>query len=314
LSLAILSRPEVAARWLSLVRGCATGAAVVYDTVDLHWLREARGAGAAAGAGGGELVTTPKVTTMRELELGLIRASDVTLVVSEPERAQVLADVPDADVVIVPNVNPVRERVPGAGWRSGILFVGGFEHPPNVDGALMLVRSVMPGVWRELPDVPVTIVGAKPPAEVQALESPLVRVAGWVPDLDPLLDSARALVAPLSYGAGLKGKVTQALSVGLPVVTTSIGAEGLDAVDGEQMLIADDPEGLAERTVAVLGDDALWARLSAAGQALAAERCSPAVMTEQMLELLRAPTRQDAREAGPDARRQPPAVLRARGQ
>jgi glycosyltransferase involved in cell wall biosynthesis len=143
-------------------------------------------------------------------------------------------------------------------------------------------------VWRELPDVPVTIVGEKPPAEVQALESRVVRVAGWVADLDPLLDSARALVAPLTYGAGLKGKVTQALSVGLPVVTTSIGAEGLDAVDGEHMLIADDPEALAERTLAVLTDDELWARLSASGKALVAERCSPAVMTERMSELLAA--------------------------
>jgi GT2 family glycosyltransferase/SAM-dependent methyltransferase/glycosyltransferase involved in cell wall biosynthesis len=286
LSLAILSRPEVAARWLSLVRGRATGAQVVYDTVDLHWLREARQAASATGAGGSELLMTPKVTTTHELELGLIRASDATLVVSDAERAQVLADVPEADVVIVPNVNPVRERVPGAGWRSGVVFVGGFEHPPNVDGALMLVRSVMPHVWRELPDVPVTIVGAKPPAEVRALESPLVSVAGWVADLDPLLDLARALVAPLTFGAGLKGKVTQALSVGLPVVTTSIGAEGLAACDGEQMLIADDPEGLAARTIAVLTDDELWARLSRAGQALAAERCSPALMTERMKQLL----------------------------
>jgi glycosyltransferase involved in cell wall biosynthesis len=287
LSLAILSRPQVAARWLPLMREHAAGATVVYDTVDLHWLREARQAASATGSSD-ELVLTPKVNTMHELELGLIRASDTTLVVSEPERAQVLADVPEAEVAVVPNVNPVRERVPGPERRSGVLFVGGFEHPPNADGALTLVRSVMPHVWRELPDVPVTIVGEKPPAEVQALESRVVRVAGWVADLDPLLDSARALVAPLTYGAGLKGKVTQALSVGLPVVTTSIGAEGLDAVDGEHMLIADDPEALAERTLAVLTDDELWARLSASGKALVAERCSPAVMTERMSELLAA--------------------------
>jgi GT2 family glycosyltransferase/SAM-dependent methyltransferase len=290
LSLAILSRPQVAARWLPLLREHAPGAAVVYDTVDLHWLREGRQAAIASGAGAGELVMTPKVTTMRELELGLIRASDATLVVSEAERLQVSADVPEAVVVIVPTVNPVREHVPGAEQRSGIVFVGGFEHPPNVDGALTLMRSVMPHVWRELPDVRVTIVGEKPPPEVEALGSSRVQVTGWVADLDPLLDSARALLAPLRYGAGLKGKVTQALSVGLPVVTTPIGAEGLDAVDGEQMLIAEDPEVFAERTVAVLRDNELWARLSAAGQALAADRCSPAVMTERMSELLaRAP-------------------------
>jgi GT2 family glycosyltransferase/glycosyltransferase involved in cell wall biosynthesis len=287
LSLAILSRPPVAARWLGLVREHGPQATIVYDTVDLHWLREARQAALANGATSDPAtVLTPRVSTIRELELGLIRGSDATLVVTEDERAHVLSDVPDATVHVVPNVNPVRARVPGPAARHGVVFVGGFEHPPNVDGALMLVQDVMPLVWSQLPEVRVTIVGSKPPSEVESLASPLVRVAGWVPDLDPVLNGARALVAPLPYGAGLKGKVTQALSYGLPVVTTTIGAEGLDAVDGEQLLVADDPEGLAARTVAALSDDELWAKLSQAGQALASERCSPALMTERLSELL----------------------------
>ncbi len=285
LSLAILSRPQVAARWLGVIREHAAGAQIVYDTVDLHWLREARQAAAATGAKA-STVETPVVSTVRELELGLIRASDATLVVTDEERSQVLADVPEADVHIVPNVNPVRARVPGPASRHGVVFVGGFEHPPNVDGALELVRSVMPLVWSEMPDLQVTIVGSKPPRAVEALASPLVHVAGWLPDLDPILEHARVMVAPLTYGAGLKGKVTQALAYGLPVVTTAIGAEGLDASDGEQLLIADDPEGLAARTIAALTDDELWVRLSSSGQALIAEHCSPALMTERMSELL----------------------------
>ena len=131
-----------------------------------------------------------------------------------------------------------------------------------------------------------TIVGSKPPRAVEALASRSYDVAGWVPDLDPMLEHARVMVAPLTYGAGLKGKVTQALAYGLPVVTTAIGAEGLDASDGEQLLIADDPEGLAARTIAALTDDELWVRLSSSGQALVAEHCSPALMTERMSELL----------------------------
>ena len=292
LALAILSRPPVAARWLGLVREHGPQATIVYDTVDLHWLREARQAALANGeASDGASVITPRVSTVRELELGLIRGSDATLVVTDEERGHVLSDVPDATIHVVPNVNPVRARVPGPAARHGVVFVGGFEHPPNVDGALMLVNEVMPLVWSELPEVRVVIVGSKPPSEVESLASPLVRVAGWVPDLDPVLNGARALVAPLPYGAGLKGKVTQALAYGLPVVTTTIGAEGLDAVDGQQLLIADDPGGLATRTIAALNDDELWARLSHAGQALAAERCSPALMTERLSELLGEPPR-----------------------
>jgi GT2 family glycosyltransferase/SAM-dependent methyltransferase len=285
LSLVILSRPQVAGRWLELVREHAPAATVAYDTVDLHWLREAR---RLAGANGTDATVelTPKASAMRELELGLIRASDVTIVVSDSERRQVQQDVPGAVVHVLPNVNEVRARVPPPRVRQGVLFVGGFEHPPNVEAALMLVRDVMPIVWSELGDVGVEIVGSDPPPEVEALASSRVNVRGWVPDLDPLLGSARALVAPLRYGAGLKGKVTQALAAGLPVVTTPIGAEGLDGTDGEQLLIGSGAEELAERTIRVIRDDALWSRLSRAGQVLAGELCSPAVMQSRVKELL----------------------------
>ena len=151
---------------------------------------------------------------------------------------------------------------------------------------MRLVGGVMPRVWKELGDVPVTIIGPLAPPEVQALASPLVEVAGWVEDIDPLFDAAMAMVAPLNYGAGLKGKVTQALAAGLPVVTTPIGAEGLDAVDGEQLLIGTDDRELADRVIRVLTNHELWAALSAAGQTLAAERCSPAIMTAALSEFL----------------------------
>jgi glycosyltransferase involved in cell wall biosynthesis len=113
-----------------------------------------------------------------------------------------------------------------------------------------------------------------------------VELAGWVPDVDPLLDSVRASVAPLSYGAGLKGKVTQSLAAGVPVVTTPVGAEGLDAVDGEHMLIGQDDGELADRVIALVRDDELWDRLSRAGQRLAAERCSPEVVQRELQGLL----------------------------
>jgi glycosyltransferase involved in cell wall biosynthesis len=189
-------------------------------------------------------------------------------------------------VRVLPNVNELTEAVAPWPGRSGVVFIGSFEHTPNIDAAVRLVRGVMPRVWRELADVPVTIIGAEPPAEVTALASPLVDVAGWVRDVEPLLQAAGAMVAPLSWGAGLKGKVTQALAAGLPVITTPIGAEGLDATDGEQMLIGNDDRQLADRVIRALSDAELWAALSRAGQQLAAERCSPAIATERLAELL----------------------------
>jgi len=284
LALAILSRPHPTSRWLDPVREFAPTAPVVFDTVDLHWLRIARRTALDAGTTGIEL--GPQARAMRELELGLVRATDVTFVVSEDERARIEEDVPGAVIRVVPTVHELRSSVPPVQSRAGVLFVGGFEHTPNVDAALRLVEQVMPAVWRELGEVPVKIVGACAPPEVEDLASRLVEVAGWVQDVDSMIDAARVLVAPMSYGAGLKGKVTQSLAAGLPVVTTSIGAEGLEAVDGQQLLIADDNDELAERVIRVLRDDELWAQLSRSGQELADARCSPAIMKERLSELL----------------------------
>ena len=284
LALAILSRPHQASRWLDVLREAAPHARIVYDTVDLHWLREARRANP---AGAGESIAlSPRAAALRELELAMVRASDVTLVVSERERGQVLADVPGADVRVIPTVHEVSTDVPGPDTRSGIVFVGGFEHTPNISAAVALVRDIMPRVWSRHPDVSVTIVGGSVPREVEALASQRVTVAGWVPDLEPLLREARVHAAPIAFGAGLKGKITQSLAAGLPVVTTAIGAEGLDATDGVELLIADDPDAFAARVVRVLEDSELWTTLSDAGRALIAESFSLDVMAVRVAELL----------------------------
>ncbi len=284
LSLVITCRPQGTSRWLDLLREHAPTVPIVYDTVDLHWLREAR---RAASADPQRQVTIgPRASVLRELELALVRATDATLVATEEERAQVEADVPDARVRVVPMIHDLNPNVPPVDQRLGVLFVGGFEHLPNVDAALRLVRDVMPKVWRELGPVPVKIVGTSPPDELKALASSEVEVAGWVRELEPLLDSACALVAPISYGAGMKGKVTQALAAGLPVVTTTIGAEGLAHVSGEQMLIADEDDELAQHVIRLIQDPDLWQRLSHAGQQLAADRCSPGLLRRRLTELL----------------------------
>jgi O-antigen biosynthesis protein len=303
LSAAILCRPHAASRWLDTVREFSPEATVVYDTVDLHWLREARRHASAdlthtllSGSDNPDLESLPpRAKALRELELAMIRASDMTLVVTDIERAQVERDVRSSKVLVVPTIHDVEEHVKPPQDRSGILFVGGFEHIPNVDAAIRLVKDVMPAVRNELGDIQVTIVGSKAPPEVKALASPSVDVTGWVKDLQPLLEQARMLVAPLWYGAGMKGKVTQCLAAGLPVVTTSIGAEGIvslpgvDAGSGEtdaSLLIADSTSEMAQKVVRLYTDDELWERLSEAGQRLIAERCSTDVISRRLCEML----------------------------
>jgi GT2 family glycosyltransferase/SAM-dependent methyltransferase len=297
LSLAILSRPHPAGRWLDTIREFAPSATVAYDTVDLHWLREARRGeldtssallanrnGRLGNGGPGGLA--PKAQALRHLELAMIKATDTTLVVTECERAQVQEDVPGSNVVVVPTIHDVQPYVPPPGERSGVFFVGSFEHHPNADAAVRLVKEVMPAVWREVKDMRVTIVGPSPPPEVQALASPLVDVTGWVEDLQPLLDQSRLMVAPLRFGAGMKGKITQALAAGLPVVTTPIGAEGLDGDGEEFMLLGEDPQELAAHVLRVYRDEELWWTLSRVGQAHIFEHCSREVLHSRLSRLL----------------------------
>ena len=287
LRLAILSRPYVAPRYLHIVREHAPNARVAYDTVDLHYLREQR---RAEGETGARRIAV--ANGFRELELGLARASDVTIVVSDEERDQLRARRPTSSIEVVPNANELAPDVPGPEGRAGLLFVGGFEHVPNVDAAVYLARTVMPLVWRALPDVALTIVGAHPPAEVRALDSPgvedrrLGRGPRAAPAREPRRWSRRCATAP-----GMKGKVTQSLAAGLPVVTTSIGAEGIHGVDREHMLVSDDAQGFADRIVELCSDDDLWNSLSANGQGLVERVCSPRIQKQALRRLLDATER-----------------------
>jgi glycosyltransferase involved in cell wall biosynthesis len=280
IQLAIVSRPYVAAQYTHLLREHAPNATIAYDTVDLHYVREQRRADL------GEPHAARKASTIRELELGMVRGSDVTIVVSDEERGLLETEVPGAKVVVIPVVNDVATDVRPPRSREGVLFVGGFEHPPNADAALVLVQSVMPHVWERLGDVPVVIAGSKPTAEIQALASSTVDVTGWVEDLDPLIDGARVMAAPLRYGAGMKGKVTQSLGAGLPVVTTPTGAEGLGATDGVDLMVAEAPAELAERIISLLTDDDGWSSMSAAGQEIVRRTASVDVMRERLVALL----------------------------
>jgi hypothetical protein len=156
---------------------------------------------------------------------------------------------------------------------------------------LFFCRQILPLVRRSLPDVTVTIVGDAPPKEVIALSSAQVRVTGWVPRVEPYLASHCLSIAPLRFGAGLKGKIVEAMGAGLPVVTTSVGAEGMELVHGGTALIADSAETFADSIVRLCTDQDLHARLSRSSLEHARARWDPSVVTARLLEIMaRAPT------------------------
>jgi len=165
------------------------------------------------------------------------------------------------------------QDAPGA--RDGILFVGGFGHPPNIDGALWFVREVLPVIRETHPDVPVVLAGSNPTDEVRALESSGVTVTGFVSDevLAELYRTSRVAIAPLRFGGGVKGKVIEAMRHGLPQVTTSTGVQGLDLTK-DFVFAEDTAEGFAARVVQLLSDDTAWLARSTSAQAFVREHFS----------------------------------------
>lgn len=281
--LVILSRHYVASAFLGLVRLYAPQARVAFDTVDLHYLREQR---EAELSGNAELARVAAATRARELKL--IRDTDVTLVVSPVEQALLAREAPGARVEVLSNVHEVHGCRQGFGGRRDLVFVGGFQHPPNTDAVLWFAGEVLPIVRSELPEVRFHVIGSKVPDAVRALAGCAVEVHGFVPDLDPWMDGCRISVAPLRYGAGVKGKVNMAMSCGLPVVSTSVGIEGMHVEDGREVLVADTAEAFAAAIVRLYRDEPLWNRLSAAGLANVERHFSFAAARRQVATLLAA--------------------------
>jgi GT2 family glycosyltransferase/SAM-dependent methyltransferase/glycosyltransferase involved in cell wall biosynthesis len=268
ISFALLSRPQVAVHYLENVRRYAPNAVVAYDTVDLHFVRIERQAATADAQGHGtEAIALRRVAhASRELELSLARSCDVTLVVSDVERELLAQSLPGADVRVLSLIRDISSAPEVADDRRTVLFVGSFDHPPNQDAARWLATEIMPLVRGEIPDALLQIVGSHPKPEILQLAGPGVEVHGDVPDLAPYFRRARVMAAPLRFGAGVKGKIVESVAQGVPVVTTSVGVEGIPLLPDRDVLVGDSCDELAQRVVRLLRDDTLWCGMSASAK------------------------------------------------
>lgn len=258
----ILARYYVAAPYIAAVRKHAPQALLVLDTIDLHFLRQRR-----LAALNDDRAVAQSAEQIRRQEMDCIARSDVTWVVSEVEQELLANEMPQARVLVQSNVHDSLERIPGFAEREGMLFVGGYRHPPNVDAALHLARDIAPLVAGRLPGVKIYLAGSNAPRAVLDLQGPNLEILGFVPDIESWLDRCRLSISPLRYGAGVKGKVNQAMSRGVPVVATSPSVEGMHLTAGEEVLTADDAASFADAIVRAYTDEALWNRLSRGGLA-----------------------------------------------
>jgi GT2 family glycosyltransferase/glycosyltransferase involved in cell wall biosynthesis len=257
----VMARHYIAVKHIETVRAFAYSALVVFDTVDLHFLREERLAELEGSA-----PAKAAARAKRNEELALIRKADVTLVVSPVEQTLLGNLLPDARIMLLSNIHELISGGKPFGEREGLLFIGGFQHPPNTDAVLWYAREILPRVRERLPGVKTTIVGSLVPAPIKALAADDFVVAGYVPDVAPYFCGARISISPLRYGAGVKGKVNLAMSYGLPVVATPSSIEGMHLVPGDDVLVAESADAFADAIVRLYGDPVLWEALSAGGR------------------------------------------------
>jgi len=280
--LVLISHPDIAARHLTSVKRFAPFAKVVFDTVDLRFLREEREAEVKQ-----DQSLRAAAARRKQEELRLARRSDLTLVVSPIEKAILARECPGLDVRIISTILPMEEReLPGLENRRNIIFIGGFEHPPNSDAVLYFAREIFPRVRSTIPDAVFQVIGPEPPPEIRHLSGPNIEILGYVADVRPYFDRARLSVAPLRFGAGVKGKVNQSMALGVPAVVSSIAAEGMYLVHGQNVMIADDPSSFADAVFQIWTSTELWERLSSNGRENIREHFSVEAASRQIDELL----------------------------
>lgn len=258
----MLCRHYVAEPHMPVVRRLAPRARVLFDTVDLHFLREQR-----AAEHGGSTAMKKQALASQKRELALIKAADTTFVVSPVELEMLGRLVPEARVELLSNVHEVFGRAGDLRQRRGLVFVGGFGHPPNIDAVRWLVDEIFPRVRAARDDIFLHLIGHMPEPARAELARPGVTIHGRVEDLSPWMSTCRVALAPLRYGAGVKGKVNMAMSHGLPVVATSIAMEGMHLTHGQDVLVADNADAFVVAILRLHDDDALWLKLSDGGLA-----------------------------------------------
>ena len=204
----------------------------------------------------------------RRYETRLLRSVDAAVALTEADAAALRALEPSARIVTIPFGIPLPpEPADAAGDGDTVLFVGNFEHEPNVDAALRLARSILP----RLGSARLCLVGSRPPDDVRALASDRVEVHGSVADVAPFLARASVVALPLRHGGGMRVKTLEALAAGKAVVATPLALEGVGVVDGQQALVAETDEELAAAIAALLADPERRRALGRAARAWAEE-------------------------------------------
>ena len=199
------------------------------------------------------------------------RRADACSLVSARDEAIVRRSLPGAQTAVVPNgadTDFFSPRINRPGRRDTLLFFGVADYYPNTDGLLFFLHEVLPLLKRRYPSLQLLIVGKSPPPAIRRWASTDVIVTGQVEDVRPYIERARAVVVPLRIGGGTRLKVLEAMAMAKPVISTTLGAEGLAVADGDNIMLGDTPDEFATQVGRVLDDDDLAERLGTAARRL----------------------------------------------
>jgi hypothetical protein len=295
--LVYLTRYTVAAEALPLLQRHAPQARLLFCNADLHHLRQLRTALAEDLEGEAAEAAMAAVQQVRDQELAVMRQVHLTFSYSEVERAVIEAQTLGAAATAACPwvVEGPAEPAPLEG-RSGVAFLGSYNHPPNRDAVESFLTSVWPELHLKRPGLMLHLYGSGLDSELAqrwgAVEG--VVVAGWIDDTADVYDRHRIFIAPLRAGAGIKGKVAAAAAHGIPQVLSPVAAEATGLRDGEEMLLARRPAEWIETIARIDGDDHLWHSLSEASFRYAGRTWSRArglALMEEALQHLHLPSR-----------------------
>jgi len=262
IDLAWICRPELNEKYGFLIKQ-NNKIKVVYDTIDLHYLRLKRAWELNLEKGQNSDREWHKMQTK---ELAMAHQADLTITVTDIEQ-RILQYQSVKNVAVVPNVHfPYQGTIPSFEQRSGILFIGSYNHIPNVDAVKWLCQEIMPLVWQQQPDLKITLLGSNPSEEVKSLASDRVTVPGYINNVAPYFLSHKLSVSPLRYGAGMKGKIGQSLEYSLPIVSTEIGTEGMNLIPEQDIIEANNTKDFAEQILRLYHNSEIWQRLSGNSQ------------------------------------------------
>ena len=255
----MLYRLGVAETHLSNLRRLAPQAKIVFNTVDLHFLREER----VAEVENSELLRHNAARTKAK-ELAMMRSVDATIVLSSAEFDLIRKAAPSVNSYLLPFFRPIPGRSHPFSKRRDIVFIGGFKHQPNIDAITYFINDVWPLVRKSIADVRLLIIGSHPTKAVYntAKHDDRIIVVGFVKNLNDYFDSCRMSVAPIRTGAGTKGKIVTSTGYGVPCVATSLAIEGMGLTPESDILVADIPENFAAKVIKLYNDEVLWTSIS----------------------------------------------------